>query len=266
MAGLKASQLDALYQQKKWKDVVSVTKSLKGKAGTHSTRVSFMGASALYELKQFKEAGTALADLKPSVKNTPYEQQTHFLLAESLREQKQYPLAIKEFEVAAGLKGDDAPEALYRLGHVTFYKLHDYKAAAEYSLGFVKKYHASEAPSRVLKCQLRYARSLVELDEFQTAERYYSVLCKQKNVDSDVYLWRSRLYTRQKRIPEAIAAIKSGQIINPKSYPLEYFFESCVGCEPKNKETPNRSQGYRRSGRLPCVYKIVARWTKRGSS
>ena len=85
-ANLQVSQLEALFQQKKWKGVVDAAKSLKGKVGNRSTRVGFQGAFALYELKQFKDAGNALTSLKPSVKGTAYEQQTHFLLAESLRD------------------------------------------------------------------------------------------------------------------------------------------------------------------------------------
>ena len=54
-ANLQVSQLEALFQQKKWKDVARAAESLKGKIGNRSTRVDFQGACSLYKLKRFKE-------------------------------------------------------------------------------------------------------------------------------------------------------------------------------------------------------------------
>ncbi|SVC64042.1 uncharacterized protein METZ01_LOCUS316896, partial [marine metagenome] len=193
-ANLQVSQLEALFQQKKWKGVVDTAKSLKGKIGNRSTRVAFQGAFALYELKLFKEAGTALASLKPSVKNTAYEQQTHFLLAESLREQKQFPLAIKEFEVAASLKGDFASEALYRLGFLQFNQ-RNYKVAAKNFDDFRMKYKDSvgkEKPEQFQNARIFLGRAQMELGQYKVAEKVFADLAAESKAGAKVFLWQGR--------------------------------------------------------------------------
>ncbi len=209
LTNLQASQLEALFQQKKWKDVVVATKSLKGKGGNRSTRVAFQGAFALYEMKQFKEAGTALASLKPSVKNTPYEQQTHFLLAESLREQKQFPQAIKEFEVAASLKGDIASEALYRLGFLQFNQL-NYKAAAKNFDDFRVKYKDSvgkEKPMQFQDARIYLGRAQMELNQYQIAEKVFTDLAAESKSSAKVFLWQGRVLQRQKKYSDAVKVL-----------------------------------------------------------
>ncbi len=209
LSNLQVSQLEALFQQKKWKNVVGVAKTLKGKVGDRSTRVAFQGAFALYELKQFKEAGTALASLKPSVKNTPYEQQTHFLLAESLREQKQFPLAIREFEVAAGLKGDFATEALYRLGFLQFNQ-RNYKAAAKNFDDFRVKYRDSvgkEKPEQFQDALIYLGRSQMELSQYAVAEKVFSDLAGESKAGAKVFLWQCRVLNRQKKYADAVKVL-----------------------------------------------------------
>jgi len=205
-ANLQVSQLEALFQQKKWKGVVDAAKSLKGKVGNRSTRVGFQGAFALYELKQFKDAGNALTSLKPSVKGTPYEQQTHFLLAESLREQKQYKDAIKEFEVAAGLKGGFASEALYRLGFLQFNQ-RDFKAAAKHFDEFRVKFKEQVKPQQFQNARIFLGRAQMELDQFKSAEKVFADLAAESKAGAKVYLWQGRVLQRQEKFAEAVKVL-----------------------------------------------------------
>ncbi|SVE13542.1 uncharacterized protein METZ01_LOCUS466396, partial [marine metagenome] len=101
---LKVSRLGALVHLRNWEDVVKESDDLKGKAGTHAFQVSFQGALARYELKQFKEVLPLLSALKKDAKDTPYEQQSHFLLAEALRELEKVPEALEEYEAAAKIR------------------------------------------------------------------------------------------------------------------------------------------------------------------
>ncbi len=220
-ANLQVSQLEALFQQKKWKDVVLAAKSLKGKVGNRSTRVDFQGAYSLYKLKRFKEAGTLLANLKPSVKNTAYEQQTHFLLAESLREQKQIPLAIKEFEVTAALNGDFASEALYRLGFLQFNQ-RNYKAAVKHFDAFRVRFRGQVKLQQFQDAHIYLGRAQMELNQYKLAEKVFADLAAEPKNNAKVFLWQGRVLQRRKKYSDAIKIL-----------------DGAIRKFPNNPETPN---------------------------
>ena len=102
------------------KAVASAADELKLPEGESQVRVAFQGALARYELGELQEAVPRLQKIKGAVKGTAYEQQTHFLLAESLRELGQTKEALPEYEAVARLPGGFASEALYRAGFVQF--------------------------------------------------------------------------------------------------------------------------------------------------
>lgn len=200
---LKVSQLEALFQQKKWKGVVDTAKSLKGRGGIH---VALQGALALYELKRFKEAAVAFVDLKPSVESTAYEQGILFWLAESYHAQKQFELAAKEFELAAGLKGGFASEALYRLGLLHFNQ-RDFKAAAKHFDEFRMKFKEQAKPQQSQDVRILLGRAKMELGQFKSAERVFSDLAAESKVSAKVFLWQGRVLHRQKKYATAVKVI-----------------------------------------------------------
>ena len=125
---LKVSRLEALVHQKKWAEVVKQSDDLKGNAFEHALQVSFYGALARFELKQFDEAVRLLMALKPGIKGTPYQQQTHFLLAESYRELNKLAEALAEYEGAFKTPGPFVGQALYRLGVINYQQGNSEKA------------------------------------------------------------------------------------------------------------------------------------------
>jgi TolA-binding protein len=206
LANLKEMRLEALYQQKKWKDVVTAAAALKGKGGNRSTRVSFQGAFALYQLKQYLESGAAFTALKPSVKGTKLQQQTHFLLGECLRKQNKFPEAIQEFGVAAGLEGDDAPEALFRMGILQF-NLKDFKAAAKHFDDFRVKFKDQVMPEQFQDARIFLGRAQVELKQFKLAEKVFADLAAEPEAAAKVFLEQGRMLQSQKKYAEAVKVL-----------------------------------------------------------
>ena len=206
LANLKEMRLEALYQQKKWKDVVAAAAVLKGKGGNRSTRVSFQGAFALYQLKKYPESGAEFMALKPRVKGTKLQQQTHFLLGECLRNQKKFPEAIQEFGVAAGLKGDDAPEALFRMGILQF-NLKNFKAAAKDFDDFRVKFKDQVMPEQFQNARIFLGRSQVELKQFKQAEKVFADLAAEPKAVARVFLWQGRMLQSQKKYTEAVEVL-----------------------------------------------------------
>ncbi|MDG2214300.1 MAG: tetratricopeptide repeat protein, partial [Verrucomicrobiota bacterium] len=140
--GQQINELDLLVRQKNWELALKASEALKGKAGAQTLRVSLYGALARYELKQFKELLPLLAELKKDAKGTSYEQESIFLLAEVLREQKRLPDALAEYEAAAKLPGSFKPEALFRSGLICYQQDDSLKAIgllSELCKGYAEK-------------------------------------------------------------------------------------------------------------------------------
>ena len=216
LANLKEMRLEALYQQKKWKDVVAATAALKGKGGNRSTRVDFQGAFALFQLKQYPESGAAFTALKPGVKGTQLQQQTHFLLGECLRQQNKIPEAIVEFEVAAGLLGADASAALYRVGMLQFSR-ENFKAAAKHFDEFRMKFKGRVKPGQYQEAQIFLGRAQVELRQFKQAEKLFADLATDPKAGAKVFLEQGRMLQRQKKYAEAVKVL-TGAL---KKYPAD---------------------------------------------
>ena len=140
--GQQVNELDLLVRQKKWELALKASEALKGKAGAQTLRISLYGALARYELKQFKELLPLLAELKEEARGTPYEQESLFLLAEVLREQKRLPDSLAEYEAAAKLPGPFKAEALFRSGLICYQQNNSLKAIgllSELCKGYAEK-------------------------------------------------------------------------------------------------------------------------------
>ena len=206
---LKVSQLEARFQQKKWQDVINSVKELKGKAGGWNTRVAFQGAFALYNLKKYDEVARDLGALKKDVKGTPYEQQTHFLLAEALREQQQFKEAVAEFAVAAALPGGFAADALYRQAFLEFNNLQDFKSASQHFDAYRVKHKDKVPAERFLEARIYLGRSFMELKDFNNAEKVFADLAGEPGATSWVYVWQGRVMQRQEKYAEAVKIIEA---------------------------------------------------------
>ena len=206
---LKISQLEAQFQQKKWQNVITSANELKGKAGARNTRVAFQGAFARYNLKKYDEVARDLAALKQDVKGTPYEQQTHFLLAEALREQEKFKEAVTEFATAAGLPGGFAADALFRQAFLEFNNLQDYKAAAGHFDDYRVKHKDKVPAERYLEARIYLGRSFLELKDFNNSEKVFNDLAGEPGATSWVFIWQGRVLQRQQKYQEAVKVIET---------------------------------------------------------
>lgn len=206
LASLQTMRLESLYAQKKWKDVVTTSKALKGKAGNRATRVTFQGAFAMYQLEQFKDAGAEFTALKAGVKGTALEQQTHFLLGECLRKQGKLPEAVAAFLAAAKLQGNDAPQALFRAAFLQF-QLKQFVEAAKNFDNFRVNFRGQVGPDLFNEARIFLGRCQMELKQFNLAEKVFGDLVKEQKAPAKVFLWQGRMFQAQKKFNEAVAVL-----------------------------------------------------------
>jgi len=204
---LKISRLDTLVHQKKWESVVRESDALEGKGGDQGLQVSFYGALARYEMKNFKEAVSLLSGLKKKAKGTPFEQQLYFLLAESLRELDKPTEALGEYESAWAIVGAFGGEALYRYGVIQFKEKNFEKAAAAFDL--LCKNHKGKFPAdQYQRGQIYLGRSYLESGKGDSALKVFTLMVNEVDAGSEVYLWQGRVLYRQGKFVEAGKCMK----------------------------------------------------------
>ena len=204
---LAISKLDALFHQQKWKALAPAADELVLPDGKSQVRVAFQGALARYELGELQEAVPRLQKLKGVVKGTDYEQQTHFLLAESLRELGQAKEALPEYQAAARLQGGFASEALYRAGVVQF-QADDFEKAIASFESFMTQYGGKGDPVRERRVQVFLGRSHLEQKGYAKAEQVFEPLVNGED-GAEVALWQGRVFQRQGKHAEAEAIVTS---------------------------------------------------------
>ena len=213
---LAISRLDALFHQQKWKAVASAADELKLPEGESQVRVAFQGALARYELGELQEAVPRLQKIKGAVKGTAYEQQTHFLLAESLRELGQTKEALPEYEAAARLPGGFASEALYRAGFVQF-QADDFEKATASFEAFMAKYKGKGDPVREQRVQIFLGRAHLEQKAYAKAEQVFETLLTGAGAGAEAALWQGRVFQRQGKQAEAEATVASAMKRNAEN-------------------------------------------------
>ena len=202
---LAISKLDALFHQQKWKALAPAADELVLPDGKSQVRVAFQGALARYELGELQEAVPRLQKLKGVVKGTDYEQQTHFLLAESLREMGQAKEALPEYQAAARHQGGFASEALYRAGVVQF-QADDFEKAIASFESFMTQYGGKGDPVRERRVQVFLGRSHLEQKGYAKAEQVFEPLVNGED-GAEVALWHGRVFQRQGKYAEAEAIV-----------------------------------------------------------
>ena len=208
---MKTGLLEAQFAQKKWEEVIASADVLGKLKGKGAPRANFQGAIARYELNQFAEAAKAFEELKPGLKGSPFEQQAHYLLAESHRELKDYAKAVAAYDmVARQLKGRFSAEALFRMGIVRFDHLKEFdKAAAdfgEFRVNFKDDPRTIEAGVYLGRSHLENTK-LPEAQRFQVAENVFEGLATSPKATVDVPLWQARTFYRQRNEAKHNAAI-----------------------------------------------------------
>jgi TolA-binding protein len=201
--------LDVQFEQKKWKEVVATSALLAKHKGDIGLLGRLRGAQAMYNLRQFRQAETVLAALKPMAAKKPYEQEVVFLLAEARRTQGDLKGAATEYENAARqTKGERAEEALFRLGFVRF-QLNIYDQAAknfsDYRFNHKKGSHYQQAG-------ILEGRAHLENKAFAKAESVFGNLSKEPKAGAEVFLWRARVFQRQEKYAEAVNVLKAASV------------------------------------------------------
>ena len=124
-AGVFIGLLEATYLQGNWKSVVAKVNAFEG-----------------------------------LVKGARIEQRVRVLMGEAHAKSEQYKEATVAYEIAASLKGTDAPEALFRLGLIRLNHLQDFEAAARDFSDFTDKYKSdSKLPDATFNEALCYYKN-----------------------------------------------------------------------------------------------------------
>jgi len=194
-----AGLVEALFQQQKWKEVITRGDELaKGKAA-YTPRAKFQGAVARYELKQYKEAAGLLGELLTEAKNLPFAQQSIFLLAECKRELGDLAGAETQYDATRKLDGQFTADALFRLGFVRFQQKKFAAAAADFAELRAKHKNHSSAKSAAIYL----GRAQLENRDFKSAETTLAELAAEPAASGDIALWQARAFSRQQKYAEA---------------------------------------------------------------
>lgn len=201
-----AGLIEALYQQRKWEQVIRVTKDLvklvpKGK---YTLRARFLSALASYELKKYKEAADILKVLVKK-KDSPYLEHSLFLLAECQHKLGNLEAAEGDYQtVAKKLKGKFTSNALFRLGFIKFQQKKYQSAIADFSdlrAIYAKSSYAPQAGIYLGRCYL-------ELGEYADAQNVFGGLTHDSAMSAEATLWLAKTFSRQKKFNDAIAILK----------------------------------------------------------
>ncbi len=198
-----AGLIEALYQQSKWKEVVSTTEDLVKimPRGQYTPRARFLSALANYELKNFDAASNELQALIKSDPNFPFVEQAYFLIGECQHRLGNIDTSIRNHEIVARqLKGKMAPNALFRMGYIKFMQKEYSSAIRDFNdlrTLYPQDPNASEAGIYLGRCHL-------ELKEYPRAQAVFGGMTEKGDAQGKAILWLSETFLRQKQFSTAI--------------------------------------------------------------
>lgn len=202
-----AGLIEALYQQRKWQEVVKSAAELAKivPKGRYTARARFLSALANYEMKKFDPASAELQALIKSDPNFPYREQAYFLLGECQHRLGHIDTAIKNHEIVARqLKGNMAPNALFRLGYIKFMRKEYNSAVRDFTdlrAIHTKSKYVNEAGIYLGRCYL-------EMKDYSKAQRVFGGLTDNIEARVKATLWLSETFLRQKQYETAIDVLK----------------------------------------------------------
>ncbi|MSR66391.1 MAG: tetratricopeptide repeat protein [Pedosphaera sp.] len=202
---MRAGLVDALFQQKDWKEVVVESAPIAKGKGEFALYANYRGALAQFELKQFKEAVEGLTVVKATApKETTYRHDAIYFLAECHRELGNLNAAADAYEMAAReVKGPHSAEAYYRLGYALFTQKKYSDAATE-----LAKLRADlKGTAQAAKAGVLLGRAQLEGKKWKEAEATFSLLASTGTADAELSLWHARTFQRQAKHAEAAAVL-----------------------------------------------------------
>ena len=221
-----AAICDVSFGKSDWPEVIAWTaKLLAAKPSPdQAARGLYQQGYALFRSDKAAEAAAALAKVEALEVGASWKTRASYLLGECHSSLGQYDKAEPAFAAAlTGMTGSDGLECQYRLG-VTRFILKKYEAAAADLDTYLKgaKPGADGKPAAHLgQAKLYLARSLLERDDFKSADRKFNELSTGDDlVAAKANLWWARVFSRNKDNFERSAQILEAAIARFNKSPL----------------------------------------------
>ncbi len=202
---MRAGLVDALFQQKKWKEVVDESAPIAKGKGEFALYAKYRGSLAEFERKNYKESAAGLTQVKSlATKDTPYRHEAIYFLAECHRELGNLDSAAAAYEIAAReVKGTHSAEAYFRLGYALFTQKKFSDAATE----LAKLRTELKGSPQAAKAGVLLGRAQLESKKYKEAEATFSLLTSTGAGDAELSLWHARTFQRQAKHADAAAVL-----------------------------------------------------------
>lgn len=202
-----AGLIEALYQQGKWKQVVSYTKELEKLVpkGKYTNRARFLSALSNYELKKYADASATLNALIKTGGDLPYLEHVYFLYAECQRHLGNLEKAEEGYEIVSKkIKRKFTSNALFRLGYIKFMQEKFNGAAKDFA--DLRAVHG-DSPYAA-KAGIYLGRCYLELKRYDKAQAVFGSLTSDPEVKAEATLWLAKTFLRQDKTGEAIGILR----------------------------------------------------------
>jgi len=213
--GATAAVADLYFNKKDWSKTVEWGRKVHGVAPSlaQAIRAGYQEGFAQYKLEKFVEALATLGKARTqavTAKSSEWVTRMDFLLGECYMASGKPELAEKALKGALpGLAGEAKADCLYRLGMVKF----DLKKWEVAQVDFQSFLNENKKPanedSRRREAAFLVARCLMEQKNIGQADQRFNALGNgNDDVAARAYLWRGRLYSREKKYDAAANAIR----------------------------------------------------------
>ena len=213
--GATAAVADLYFNKKDWAKAVEWARKVHGVAPTpaQTIRAGYQEGFAQYKLDKFAEAVAVLGKARTqavAAKSMGWQTRIEFLLGECHMATGKLELAEAALKTALPeLTGEAKADCLYRLGMVKFdLKKWEVSQADFQSFLNESKKPANEDPRR-REAEFLVGRCLMEQKLTNKADQRFNALGNgNDHVAARAYLWRGRLYSREKKYDAAANALR----------------------------------------------------------
>ncbi|MCF7888784.1 MAG: tetratricopeptide repeat protein, partial [Victivallales bacterium] len=204
-----AGLIEALFQQKKWEDVINYAKELKKNVpnSKYEDRVNFLSGLACYQLKKYAEAEK---NLKPIVRKgvkIPFYAHALFLLAECQQHLGKLNDSAKNHEIIVKrVKGKFTDNSLFRLAYINYLQKNYNSAIRDFSdlrSIFPDSPYNSEAGIYLGKC-------FYKIKDYTKAQSVFGTLMDNKEVGAEAHLWLGKVFEEKEDYEKAIDVLTAG--------------------------------------------------------
>ena len=204
-----AGLIEALFQQKKWNEVIAYKDELKKLVpnSKYTVRAEFLAALACYQTKQYAKAEIILKNVTRLGDKVPFYEHALFLLAECQQLQGKLDESGKNHEIIVKkIKGKFTANSLFRLGYINFLQKKYHSAIREFSdlrSIFAKSQYYAESG-------IFLGRSYMQTKDYLKAQSVLGALLDNKEVGAEAHLWLGRVFIERKDYNKAIDILSAG--------------------------------------------------------